>query len=93
MSSRVSGVPISRGRVAIIWALETSAKEKPTFALGRCQSPEYGKPKAENGNRPIVYAVSLGCAKNLVDTEIMLGRLSKVGWQVAAAPDAAQLLW
>ncbi len=48
--------------------------------------------KPESGNRPTVYAVSLGCAKNLVDTEIMLGRLSQEGWQVVAAPEAAQLL-
>ncbi|MGC2693270.1 MAG: hypothetical protein WA228_11315, partial [Desulfobaccales bacterium] len=51
---------------------------------------ENGKQKTEN--RPLVYAVSLGCAKNLVDTEIMLGRLTKAGWQVAADPEAAQLL-
>ena len=48
--------------------------------------------KPETENRPSVYAVSLGCAKNLVDTEIMLGRLTQGGWQVAAAPDAAELL-
>ncbi|MGB9292737.1 MAG: hypothetical protein WCB64_05445, partial [Desulfobaccales bacterium] len=48
--------------------------------------------KPATGNRPLVYAVSLGCAKNLVDTEIMLGRLTRGGWQVAAAPEAAQLL-
>jgi ribosomal protein S12 methylthiotransferase len=36
--------------------------------------------------------VSLGCPKNLVDTEIMLGRLTQAGWQVAAAPGDASLL-
>jgi len=36
--------------------------------------------------------VSLGCPKNLVDTEIMLGRLTRGGWQVVAAPEAASLL-
>jgi hypothetical protein len=29
-----------------------------------------------------VYFVSLGCPKNLVDSEIMLGRLVEAGWQV-----------
>ncbi len=40
----------------------------------------------------MVYAVSLGCPKNLVDTEIMLGQLCEKGWEVAAAPEAANLL-
>ena len=39
-----------------------------------------------------IYAISLGCAKNLVDTEIMLGRLTQEGWEVTDAPEAAQLL-
>ncbi|MCX5890638.1 MAG: 30S ribosomal protein S12 methylthiotransferase RimO [Deltaproteobacteria bacterium] len=36
--------------------------------------------------------MSLGCPKNLVDTEIMLGRLTEAGWQVVDTPEAAQLL-
>jgi ribosomal protein S12 methylthiotransferase len=39
-----------------------------------------------------VYAVSLGCPKNLVDTEIMLGNLSRAGWDITASPEAASLL-
>ncbi len=39
-----------------------------------------------------VYVVSLGCPKNLVDTEIMLGRLQQSGWEVTDAPEAASLL-
>ncbi|MFI5331682.1 MAG: 30S ribosomal protein S12 methylthiotransferase RimO [Desulfobaccales bacterium] len=39
-----------------------------------------------------LYAVSLGCPKNLVDTEIMLGRLTQSGWEVVDTPEAAQLL-
>ena len=38
------------------------------------------KPKTENRKR--VYTVSLGCPKNLVDTEIMLGGLTRAGWEV-----------
>jgi ribosomal protein S12 methylthiotransferase len=49
---------------------------------------ENRKPKTENR----LYAVSLGCPKNLVDTEIMLGRLTKAGWEVVDAPEAAGLL-
>ncbi len=36
--------------------------------------------------------MSLGCPKNLVDTEIMLGRLTQSGWEVVETPEAAQLL-
>jgi ribosomal protein S12 methylthiotransferase len=39
-----------------------------------------------------LYPVSLGCPKNLVDTEIMLGRLARQGWQVVDSPEAAQVL-
>ena len=48
------------------------------------------KPKTKNEKR--VYTVSLGCPKNLVDTEIMLGRLTQSGWVVVDSPEAAQLL-
>ncbi|MBI4795249.1 MAG: 30S ribosomal protein S12 methylthiotransferase RimO [Deltaproteobacteria bacterium] len=36
--------------------------------------------------------MSLGCPKNLVDTEIMLGHLRQEGWEVVAEPMAASLL-
>jgi ribosomal protein S12 methylthiotransferase len=53
---------------------------------------ENRKPKTENGSCPTVYAVSLGCPKNLVDTEIMLGRLREAAWEVVGIPEAAQVL-
>jgi len=34
--------------------------------------------------------VSLGCAKNLVDTEVMVGQLASAGWALTAHPDDAQ---
>jgi ribosomal protein S12 methylthiotransferase len=40
----------------------------------------------------MVYVVSLGCPKNLVDTEIMLGGLSNAGWEVTGTPEAADVL-
>ena len=39
-----------------------------------------------------VFFVSLGCPKNRVDTEVMLGQLAARGWEVAASADEAQLL-
>jgi len=39
-----------------------------------------------------VGVVSLGCAKNLVDTEVMLGHLDRAGCEVATDPDDADVL-
>ncbi|MFW5637217.1 MAG: 30S ribosomal protein S12 methylthiotransferase RimO [Thermodesulfobacteriota bacterium] len=39
-----------------------------------------------------VHLVSLGCARNLVDSEGMLGRLAAAGWQVVDEPDTAELI-
>lgn len=43
-------------------------------------------------NSGSVYPVSLGCAKNRVDTEIMLALLEEAGWQITEAPEVADLL-
>jgi len=48
--------------------------------------------KTANRKPQTVFPISLGCPKNLVDTEIMLGRLRQEGWEVVAAPEAASLL-
>ncbi|HEY1726944.1 MAG TPA: 30S ribosomal protein S12 methylthiotransferase RimO [Candidatus Baltobacteraceae bacterium] len=37
---------------------------------------------------PRVALVSLGCAKNLVDSEVMIGKLGESGWELV--PDAAE---
>ena len=39
-----------------------------------------------------LYLVSLGCAKNLVDSEVMLAALERDGYTVAAEPQQADLL-
>ncbi|MCG2772979.1 MAG: 30S ribosomal protein S12 methylthiotransferase RimO [Desulfobacterales bacterium] len=64
-----------------IKALKTS---KP-----RTQNPE---PKTPHQKPQTVFSVSLGCPKNLVDTEIMLGGLTNAGWEVTGTPAAADLL-
>ncbi|HDM09004.1 MAG TPA: 30S ribosomal protein S12 methylthiotransferase RimO, partial [Desulfobacteraceae bacterium] len=38
-----------------------------------------------------LYAVSLGCPKNLVDTEHMLGLLAKAGYVVTETPEEADV--
>ena len=42
--------------------------------------------------RPAVHLVSLGCARNQVDSEVMLGRLSAAGWRVDDDPGAADAI-
>jgi len=39
-----------------------------------------------------LYMVSLGCPKNLVDSEVMLGLLEKAGYETVSEPAAANLL-
>jgi len=39
-----------------------------------------------------VFVVSLGCPKNLVDTEVMLGILGRSGYQTCATPEEAQVI-
>ncbi len=39
-----------------------------------------------------VYFVSLGCPKNFVDTEVMLGSLDRAGYRAVADPAEADVL-
>jgi ribosomal protein S12 methylthiotransferase len=39
-----------------------------------------------------VYVVSLGCPKNLVDSEVMLGVLARSGYQTCATPEEAEVI-
>ena len=39
-----------------------------------------------------VSFVSLGCAKNLVDTEVMIAKLGAAGWQLSAEPSHADTI-
>lgn len=43
-------------------------------------------------NDNTVYPVTLGCAKNRVDTEVMLALLEEAGWQIIDRPAEADLL-
>lgn len=39
-----------------------------------------------------LYLISLGCAKNLVDSELMLGRLRQAGWAITQDPAEAEAI-
>jgi len=42
--------------------------------------------------KPSTYLVSLGCAKNLVDSEVMLGHLLNAGYAIASSPSEAAII-
>ena len=42
--------------------------------------------------QPSVHVISLGCAKNLVDTEIMLGALAQAGYAISGAAEGADVV-
>jgi len=39
-----------------------------------------------------IFVHSLGCPKNLVDSEVMIGHLSEAGYEIVAEPDLADIL-
>src|SRR5437868_8360655 len=50
------------------------------------------KPKASTSARPKVGFVSLGCPKNLVDSEVMMGLLQNAGAELVRDPNEADVL-
>jgi len=48
------------------------------------------RPNLEQGNK--IHFTSLGCARNLVDTEIMLGLVIKAGYEATGSPEEADFL-
>ena len=46
-----------------------------------------------NSTRPTVGMVSLGCAKNLVDSENMLGMLRDRGYEIVSDPSQAEIIF
>ncbi|MEJ2731568.1 MAG: 30S ribosomal protein S12 methylthiotransferase RimO [Deltaproteobacteria bacterium] len=39
-----------------------------------------------------LYLLSLGCARNLVDSEIMMGRIKRAGWTLVDEPEEADVI-
>lgn len=53
--------------------------------------PTRGAPGVRRAGKTIAL-ISLGCAKNLVDSEVMLGALKKAGYRLSAQPDEADVV-
>jgi ribosomal protein S12 methylthiotransferase len=39
-----------------------------------------------------LYLLSLGCARNMVDSEIMMGRIKRAGWAIVDEPEQADVI-
>jgi ribosomal protein S12 methylthiotransferase len=48
-------------------------------------------PSIQSSNSPVVSLISLGCAKNTVDSELILGRFVESGWMIAEEPADADI--
>jgi ribosomal protein S12 methylthiotransferase len=53
---------------------------------------EEKSPTTASAAAPIVGFVSLGCPKNLVDSEVMMGLLDRAGARLTARPEEAEIL-
>jgi ribosomal protein S12 methylthiotransferase len=53
---------------------------------------EKSSPAADSAASPVVGFVSLGCPKNLVDSEVMMGLLDRAGARLTARPEEAEIL-
>jgi ribosomal protein S12 methylthiotransferase len=56
------------------------------------QSPRSDRGAATSGTPPVVSMVALGCAKNLVDSEMMLGQLAESGAVISGDESAADTI-
>ena len=54
--------------------------------------PNVAQTKSETASPPRVGMISLGCAKNLVDAEVMLGSLMAEGLEITNEPSKADAL-
>jgi len=48
-------------------------------------------PVIQSSNPPVVSLVSLGCAKNTVDSELILGRFVESGWMISEEPSESDI--
>jgi ribosomal protein S12 methylthiotransferase len=60
--------------------------------LDGAPSLAFSENSAASPNRPKVGFVSLGCPKNLVDSEVMMGLLDRAGAEMTSSPEAAEIL-
>lgn len=64
----------------------------PRVAVDSAAGPPHSAPIVTAGASQNVYFVSLGCPKNQVDTEIMLGQVTEAGHALVDDPDQADVI-
>ncbi|HEY0786409.1 MAG TPA: hypothetical protein VGD62_11095, partial [Acidobacteriaceae bacterium] len=69
--------------------LETLIDEAP--GLAETGQPPATPPPAQQAPVRIGF-ISLGCPKNLVDSEVMMGMLAQAGAQMTTSPETADVL-
>jgi ribosomal protein S12 methylthiotransferase len=65
---------------------------KPNVAVAAVRSAAKSKPERPTLQPPKVGMISLGCAKNLVDAEIMLGSVLECGMEITSSAEEADVL-
>lgn len=55
------------------------------------ENKQSNDPVIQSSNPPVVSLISLGCAKNTVDSELILGRFVESGWMLAEEPVDADI--
>ena len=63
---------------------------RATGSRGRLAAPEVMTPTASTGRRRRVGLINLGCPKNRVDSEVMLGELVAAGYELTPDLEAAE---
>lgn len=64
---------------------------KKSEATNTLRSEKAAK-SSERSEERAVHFISLGCARNLVDSEVMMGQLLEKGWSFSADPDLADAI-
>ncbi len=63
-----------------------------TDALAEGSAPSLPEAESSGRARPTIGFVSLGCPKNLVDSEVMMGLLDRAGARLTNNPESAEIL-
>ena len=74
-------------RIATLHALE-----KPQLAFGEKLTHPMSNDDARGGRPQRVASVSLGCPKNLVDSEVMMGLLARAGAELSPRAEDADVI-
>ena len=81
----------STGSAGSTGAKSATARAAKNVTTAAHKAPAKATVKAP-GQPPSVYFVSLGCPKNRVDTEVMLGMSDQAGYALTDAPERADVI-